>query len=74
MPILRQISSTFVPSSACLSANGTCSSVNLLFLRTCPWFHRVKNHARFFTSQWLVFWVGVIPWAKRINTLEDYSR
>lgn len=44
MPILRQISSTFVPGSACFNAYAICSSANRLVLMACP-LPGTLNHA-----------------------------
>jgi hypothetical protein len=48
MPILRHISSTFVPSSDYFSVYAICSSVNRLFLMACLLSNKV-NHAEIAT-------------------------
>src|SRR6266436_4663349 len=43
MPILRQISSTGVPSSCCFRAKAICSSVNRDFFTTCSFLAKVHH-------------------------------
>ena len=60
MPIFLQTSSTGVPTSACLSANAICSSVNFDFFTAQPPFHIVKIVPEIPTQNGSELWVSLI--------------